>query len=154
MTTRVHEVREKAAMATIKTRYGPKDHCAACGIIRAKVPWYPDEPPDNGICCSACLHEYPELRNMSRDEVIVWIWRNWRAIPGVPGPNINAAAARAWLRIENSLGRCDGRAAMWAVKAFELSDRTGPPLLLAYVKQLQKEPGRLDISNSRDMIVA
>jgi hypothetical protein len=154
MTTRVHEVRQKAITAYIKAKYGPDDYCAACGIIRAKVPWYPDEPTDNGICCSACLYEYPELRDMSRDEVIVWLWYNWRAIPGTASSNINAKAAKAWLRIQARQGRCDDGMALVAARAFEMGNKSGPALLREYVHRLQKAPARLDISSSRDMIVA
>jgi len=36
-------------------------HCAACGILLEEAVHAPSEPPSNGVCCSACLEEYPEL---------------------------------------------------------------------------------------------
>ena len=107
----------------LKARYSDDDTCAACGIIRERLPVGPLEPPDNGVCCVACLSEYPELVGMDRDQVAVWLWQNWHeSLANVGGAGHKAAAvARAWLRVQAAQGRVDEGMADVAAAVFGLS---------------------------------
>lgn len=67
-----------AEIRALKARYSEADTCAACGIIRERLPVGTLKTADNGVCCVACLEEYPELVGKSRDEVALWLWEHWR----------------------------------------------------------------------------
>lgn len=120
-----------------KHDYGPKDYCAACGIIRELLPSAPDDPPDNGVCCSACLAEYPELAGMSRDEVMIWLWQQYGSVWEIDGTYMQQAGAiaRTWLRVQFKRGRVDETMADVAAGAFGLSD-TSRYSLRRYVREL------------------
>jgi len=112
-------------------------HCAACGILLEEAAHMPGEPPGNGVCCSACLEEYPELRDMSRDEVTVWLYQRWGAIPGAEHNAAHVVAARAWLRVQARLGRDDDSMAYVAAQVYGVS-KTTRPKLRRYVQELRE----------------
>lgn len=130
-TRHLREIRE------LKQRYTDDDTCAACGIIRERLPVGSLEPHDNGVCCVACLLEYPELYGMDRDEVAVWLYRRWGEVLCRQGNNDQKAvyAARAWLRVQARMGRCDESMADIATAAFGVSDTT-KLRLRRYVREL------------------
>ena len=88
--------------------------CAACGIILSQSE---NQPESNGICCADCLETYPGLCEMTRDEVVIWLWNNH----GPDGNDGHVKAARAWLRIQRGLGRSDSGMVDVAVGAFHIS---------------------------------
>lgn len=133
-----HDYREHLReIKALKQRYSDDDTCAACGIIRELLPVGPLEPQDNGVCCVACLAEYPELAGMDRDEVTVWLWQGWReALISQGGVGNKAAAvARAWLRVQATQGRVDESMADVAAAVFRVSAPTRDRLR-QYVSEL------------------
>ena len=92
---------------SIKQHYGKHDHCAACGVIRVRLGG--DGNDGNGVCCSACLAEYPELQGLSRDEVTLWLYHKHGDSLEVRGTSGQRAAhvARLWLRMQARQGRTD-----------------------------------------------
>jgi len=132
---RSHEQCQKATLRATKRRYGPDDHCAACGIIREQLPAGPGEPADNGVCCAACLAEFPELLRMCPDEVVVWHWQRYGKVLGAGHNADNARAAEAWLRIQARQGRTDDGMAFVAAVAFGVKDTA---LLVRYVRSLNE----------------
>ena len=90
------------------------DRCAACGIILSQSE---NQPESNGICCADCLETYPGLCEMTRDEVVIWLWNNH----GPDGNDGHVKAARAWLRIQRKIGRCDESMVLVAARAFGIS---------------------------------
>jgi hypothetical protein len=129
--------RHLAEIRQIKERYTDDDHCALCGVIRERLVQMPDEPPENGVCCSACLAEHPELRGMTRDQVAVWLYERWGDALGRYSGDAQKAgyAARAWLRVQAAQGRRDAGMADVAAAVFGLSD-TSRQRLREYVAGL------------------
>lgn len=115
------------------------DRCAACGILLDQADRLPGEPPSNGICCSACLAERPELAAMGRDEITVWHWQRWGTTITSEGGNDHIDAALAWLRVQAAQGRVDEGMADVAVAAFRVSQRA-LPRLRRYVAALRGAP--------------
>ena len=123
----------------LKRRYTVRDTCPACGIIRERLPVGPLEPADNGVCCVACLQEYPELAGLSRDEVALWLWENWQTSLHGQGGNGSgqtaAGVARTWLRVQAAQGRTDESMADVAAAAYGLSHVTRDRLR-QYVREM------------------
>jgi len=115
----------------VKRRDTADKYCAACGILLT-------DDDKGGICCLACLREYPELNYMDRDEVIVWLYERWRSIPGVPDKSVPTAAARAWLRMQVRRGRDDDGIAKVAAEVYGISKTTAPKLK-KYVQKLREQ---------------
>jgi hypothetical protein len=112
-----------AEIRALKRRYTLRDTCAACGIIRERLPVGPLEAADNGICCVGCLSEYPELWAMSRDEVEVWLWQNWRVSlvrRGTTYKQMVMGVARTWIRVQLRRGAEDKMLAERACREFEM----------------------------------
>jgi hypothetical protein len=111
-----------AEIKRLKDRYDVEDTCAACGIIRSRLPVGPLEPRDNGICCVGCLSEHPELWLMSRDEVEVWLWQTWRVSLARRGTykQVVMGVARTWIRVQLRRGVGDKMLAERACREFEL----------------------------------
>jgi len=123
---------------SIKQHYGKHDHCAACGVIRVRLGG--DGNDGNGVCCSACLAEYPELQGLSRDEVTLWLYHKHGDSLEVRGTSGQRAAhvARLWLRMQAQYGRCDESMADVAAAVFGLSHTTRDKLK-EYVRKLRAE---------------
>ncbi len=121
--TEGYDYREHLAeIKRLKRRYSKADTCAACGVIRELLPVGPLEPADNGVCCVGCLAEYPELWDMDRDGVRVWLWQHWRVSYGHGRPEQQAASvARAWLRVQARRGRVGASMADVAAAAYGLT---------------------------------
>lgn len=119
----------------LKERYSENDTCAACGIIRERLPVGPLEPADNGVCCVACLDEYPELVGKSRDQVTVWLWERWGDLMGTWAA---LEAAQAWLRIQARIGRCDESMGYIAAEVYGVGE-VGRSRLREYVNELKGE---------------
>ena len=100
--------------------------CAACGIVL--------DSTEAGVCCEACLEDYPGLRGKSRDEVTIWLWQHWGTTGS--GKEHHVDAARAWLRIQAQLGRHGAKVADEASAIFGVSKVTRQALR-SYEKQLR-----------------